>query len=222
MADKEYSRLEELNPLRFVTSVDQLSGLILGEEVKPKVIGQKGDPELKYLTEGNIPISEAEMETRRIRKKWGDAAEEVKDVFWDAVKGGSQSAYDLYKYGPKGPSMEVKKERAIKAQKELEEIRLKESEELLNEEKLKKLTNDRANDLIEKLEYSATSDGDWTVEMAHNACEFVRNFSGEMQVSFFNKIMDCGHLDLVMKVHKIIGSEIVDLVNSSDAYFQKN
>ena len=44
-------------------------------------------------------------------------AEEVKDVFWDAVKGGSQSAYDLYKYGPKGPPMEVKKERARKAQK---------------------------------------------------------------------------------------------------------
>ena len=55
MADKEYSRLEELNPLRFVTSVDQLSGLILGEEVKPKVIGQKGDPKLEFLTEGNVP-----------------------------------------------------------------------------------------------------------------------------------------------------------------------
>ena len=50
MADKEYSRFEELNPLRFVTSVDQLSGLILGEEVKAKKIGQKGDPELEYLT----------------------------------------------------------------------------------------------------------------------------------------------------------------------------
>ena len=73
MADKEYSRLEELNPLRFVTSVDQLSGLILGEEVKPKVIGQKGDPELEFLTEGNMfPISEAEMRPVEIRKKWGD------------------------------------------------------------------------------------------------------------------------------------------------------
>ena len=36
--EKEYSRFEELNPLRFVTSVDQLSGLILGEEVKAKKI----------------------------------------------------------------------------------------------------------------------------------------------------------------------------------------
>ena len=137
MAEKEYSRTEELNPLRFVTSVDQLSGLILGEEVKPKKIGQKGDPKLEFLTEGNVPISEAEMNIRQIRKKFGDRKDEVIDVFWDAVKGGSQSAYDLYKYGPKGPPMEVKKERAKKAQKELEEIRLQESDELLKEEKLK-------------------------------------------------------------------------------------
>jgi hypothetical protein len=137
MVEKEYSRFEELNPLRFVTSVDQLSGLILGEEVKAKKIGQKGDPKLEFLTEGNVPISEAEMNIRQIRKKWGDRKDEVIDVFWDAVKGGSQSSYDLYKYGPKGPPMEVKKERARKAQKELEEIRLQESDELLKEEKLK-------------------------------------------------------------------------------------
>tara|TARA_A100001011_G_scaffold396001_1_gene492617 strand:- start:4452 stop:5513 length:1062 start_codon:yes stop_codon:yes gene_type:complete len=78
------------------------------------------------------------------------------------------------------------------------------------------LTNDKVNDLIEKLEYHAKTNDVWTVDQAHNACDFVRNFSGEMQVSFFNKMMDCGNLDTVMRVHKLIGREIVDLVNASN------
>ena len=80
----------------------------------------------------------------------------------------------------------------------------------------KELTNDRANDLIDKLEYHAkTYEGPWNVEMSHNACEFVRLFSGEMQVNFFNKIMDCGNMETIMCVHKLIGSEIVKLINDS-------
>ena len=52
----------KLNPI----SISQLSSLFFGKgAADPKQIGQKGDPELKYLTEGNIPISEAEMKTRK-------------------------------------------------------------------------------------------------------------------------------------------------------------
>ena len=85
-----------------------------------------------------------------------------------------------------------------------------------NQDKFKILTNDRANDLIDKIEYHAKNfDGPWTVDMAHNACQFVRLFSGEMQVNFFNKIMDCGNIETVMRVHKLIGGEIVKLINDS-------
>ena len=85
-------------------------------------------------------------------------------------------------------------------------------------EKLIKLSNDKVNEMIEKMEdHAKRSEDSWTVEQAHNACEFVRSFSGEMQVDFFNRIMDCGNLETVMRVHKIIGREIVDLINSAKA-----
>ena len=83
--------------------------------------------------------------------------------------------------------------------------------------KLHALTNDKVNAMIQKMANDAkNNDKAWTVDQAYNACEFVRAFSGEMQVSFFNKIMDCGNLDTIMRVHKIIGRDIVDLVNTSD------
>jgi hypothetical protein len=83
-------------------------------------------------------------------------------------------------------------------------------------DKLLQLSNDKVNEMIEKMEdHAKRSVGSWTVEKAHNACEFVRAFSGEMQVDFFNRVMDCGNLETVMRVHKIIGREIVDLINSA-------
>jgi len=137
MAEKEYSRLEELNPLRIVSSIDQLSSLMFGEKVKAKKIGEKGDPELEYLTKNNVPISEANMKIREIKKTFGDKKNEILDGFWDSVKGGAQSVADLYMHGPKGPPMEVKIERAKKAQAELEAIKSEQSTALLNEEKLR-------------------------------------------------------------------------------------
>ena len=86
----------------------------------------------------------------------------------------------------------------------------------MNRDKLLQLSNDKVNEMIEKLEDNAKrAEDSWTVEQAHNTCEFVRSFSGEMQVDFFNRIMDCGNLETVMRVHKIIGREIVDLINSA-------
>ena len=131
MAD-DFDRVK-LNPI----STNQLSSLIIGEKGLPKNIGQAGDPELEYLTEGNVPISEADMKTRQIRKKFGDQRDEILGGFWDSIKGGAQSAWDFYNFGPKGPPEDVVIERAQKAQQDLENIRLKESTELLNEEKLR-------------------------------------------------------------------------------------
>ena len=134
MAEEDSKGRVKLNPI----SISQLSSLIFGKgAADPKQIGQKGDPELEYLTEGNIPISEAEMKTRKIRKSFGDRKDEILGEFWDSVKGGAESAFDFYNYGPKGPPKEVQIERAKKAQEELEKIRLQESNALLNEEKLR-------------------------------------------------------------------------------------
>jgi hypothetical protein len=134
MAEEDSKGRVKLNPI----SISQLSSLIFGKgAADPKKIGQKGDPELEYLTEGNVPISEANMRIRKIRKNFGDRKDEILGDFWDSVKGGAESAYDFYNYGPKGPPQEIVIERAKKAQKELEAIRLKESSALLNEEKLK-------------------------------------------------------------------------------------
>ena len=135
MAD-DFDRVK-LNPI----STNQLSSLIIGEKGLPKNIGQAGDPELEYLTEGNVPISEADMKTRQIRKKFGDQRDEILGGFWDSIKGGAQSAWDFYNFGPKGPPEDVVIERAQKAQQDLENIRLKESTELLNEDNIKDLGN---------------------------------------------------------------------------------
>ena len=134
MAKEDNQGRVKLNPI----SISQLSSLIFGKgAADPEIIGQKGDPDLEYLTEGNIPISESEMKTREIRKKFGDKKDEILGGFWDSVKGGAQSAADFYNYGPSGVPQEIQIERAKKAQAELEKIRLQESNELLNEEKLR-------------------------------------------------------------------------------------
>ena len=74
MADEDSKGRVKLNPV----SISQLSSLIFGKgAADPKQIGQKGDPALEYLTEGNVPISEAEMRTRKIRKKFGDQKDEI-------------------------------------------------------------------------------------------------------------------------------------------------
>mgnify|MGYP001501569910 CR=1 FL=1 len=52
-----------------------------------------------------------------------DKKNEILSSFWDSVKGGSQTAFDLYNYGPKGPPKEVVEQRAMEAQQQLEIIK---------------------------------------------------------------------------------------------------
>ena len=42
-----------------------------------------------------------------------------------------------------------------------------------------------------------------------------------MIVDFFNRMMDCKNVQNLMKVHKIIGAEVVDLVNAAHAEASK-
>ena len=78
MAKEDSQGRVKLNPI----SISQLSSLIFGKgAADPKIIGQKGDPALEYLTEGNVPISEAEMKTRKIRKAFGDRKDEIQESF---------------------------------------------------------------------------------------------------------------------------------------------
>ena len=83
----------KINPF----STDQLSTLILGKDVgKPKKIGAK-DVDLQYLR-GDLPISEAEYRIDKIRERTGEAKDAVLGTFWDAVKGGAETVYDIYNY----------------------------------------------------------------------------------------------------------------------------
>ncbi len=137
MVEKEFDRVK-LNPI----STNQLSSLIVGEEGLPKNVGQAGDPELNYLTEGNIPISEAEMKTREIRNKFGTMKDEILDGFWDSVKGGAQNQLLIFIIMDlRGPPESVQKERAQKAQAGVRKNKIKRIKlALFNEEKLKKPT----------------------------------------------------------------------------------
>ena len=77
------------------------------------------------------------------------------------------------------------------------------------------LNDDKHNDLIEKIVEHAKENA-WDVKQAVNACEFVETTSGEMLVNFFNKIMATEDLDLIRKIHKLIGSKVVEIVNTSN------
>ena len=128
----ETDRSLKLNPI----STNQLSSLIVGDAGKPRNIGQPEGTELEYLTEGKVPISDQEKNIREIRKTFGDKKNEILSGFWDSVKGGSQTAFDLYNYGPKGPPKEIVQERAMEAQQKLEIIKNEQANAELNEEKL--------------------------------------------------------------------------------------
>jgi len=77
------------------------------------------------------------------------------------------------------------------------------------------LGDDKHNDLIEKI-VNHSKENKWTVNQAKNACDFIETTSGEMLVNFFNKIMETEDLDIIRKVHKLIGAKVVEIVNASN------
>jgi len=89
--------------------------------------------------------------------------------------------------------------------------------DLWNEKKdlILSLSDDKHNDLIEKIVEHAKNNS-WDIQQSVNACEFVESTSGEMLVNFFNKIMATEDLDLIRKIHKLIGQKVVEIVNTSN------
>ena len=84
-----------------------------------------------------------------------------------------------------------------------------------NQEEIKNLPADKHNSLIQKLvDHSKLND--WRLDQTKNACDFIKDLSGEMIVSFFNMIMETEKLDNIRKVHKLIGKKVVDIVNASE------
>ena len=111
----------KLNPF----SSDQLSTLLMGDAGKKKTIGAK-DTDLTKLR-GDVPISDAEYKIDRIREKTGEAKDAILGTFWDAVKGGAETVYDIYNYGPRGVPENIKKERALEAQSQLKALETNEN-----------------------------------------------------------------------------------------------
>ena len=108
----------KLNPF----STDQLSTLLMGEEAgKEKIIGAKDTEYTDFR--GTVPITDAEARIDRIRKNTGEAKDAILGGFWDSVKGGAQTVYDVYNYGPRGVPEHIKKERALEAKTALDKVK---------------------------------------------------------------------------------------------------
>ena len=112
----------KINPF----SSDQISTLLMGEAGKEKIIGAKDTEYTDFR--GTTPITDAEVRIDRIRKNAGTAKDAILGGFWDAVKGGAETVYDIYQYGPRGVPQEVKIQRAKEAKAALDKV--KEDEQL--------------------------------------------------------------------------------------------
>ena len=122
MADLIKKGLNVINPL----SSDGISELLMGDVGKEKVIGAKDTEYVDFRK--TVPITDAEARIDRIRKKSGDAKDAILGGFWDAVKGGAETVYDIYQYGPRGVPEHIKKQRALEAKALLDKV--KKDEEL--------------------------------------------------------------------------------------------
>jgi len=94
------------------------------------------------------------------------------------------------------------------------------AEDILNKwekakKKVSKLGADKHNLIIQKLADHCKSN-DWDLSQAKNACDFVKDLSGEMVVSFFNLILETNKVPNIRLVHKFIGQMVVDIVSASE------
>jgi len=81
--------------------------------------------------------------------------------------------------------------------------------------KVAKLGNDKHNAIIEKLvDHCKTNE--WTPPQAKNACDFIKDLSGEMIVSFFNSILETNNVPNIRAVHKFIGMLVVETVTAAE------
>ena len=83
-----------------------------------------------------------------------------------------------------------------------------------NEERIKALTNDRMNAVIDKIKIHCT-DNTWSAKQAKNVAKFAEGLPGEMMVSLWNNISATQQLPNIQKLHKLIGKKIVEAVQAS-------
>ena len=82
------------------------------------------------------------------------------------------------------------------------------------QEKIKSMSNDRINSLIERLgEHSGSND--WTVSEAKNAARLGKMVSEEMMIHFWSCVTKAKNINSIQKFHKEIGEYVVEIVNSN-------
>ena len=86
-----------------------------------------------------------------------------------------------------------------------------------NKSKVDKVTNDKKNELIEKI-IAYSNLNELSVSQVQNASSFVKTCSDEMIVNFFNLIMETKNIEHIRKFHKILGRLVTEIVNTSEKY----
>lgn len=82
------------------------------------------------------------------------------------------------------------------------------------EHKLKTMSNDRINSLIERLgEHGAANE--WTVSQAKNAAKLGKSISEEMMIHFWSCITKGKNIKTIQNFHKEVGQYVVEIVNSN-------
>ena len=120
----------KINPF----SSDQISTLLMGDKGKEKVIGAKDTEYTDFR--GTVPITDAEARIDRIREKAAAAKDTILGGFYDAVKGGAQTMYDIYNYGPRGVPDHIKQQRAQEAKAALDKVQNDEKMQIAYEKAL--------------------------------------------------------------------------------------
>jgi hypothetical protein len=86
--------------------------------------------------------------------------------------------------------------------------------------KVLKLNADKQNALLDKV-LDHCKRNKWTVDQTTHLQDFLRNTSGEIMVSFFNKVMETQQLDNIRTLHKLIGPDLIKAISASDVTKKK-
>lgn len=86
--------------------------------------------------------------------------------------------------------------------------------------KVLKLNADKQNALLEKLLDHCKGNA-WSVDDAKIIQELLEGISGEMMVSFFNKVMETNQVGNIRTLHKLIGPTLVKAISNSDVTKKK-
>lgn len=78
---------------------------------------------------------------------------------------------------------------------------------------LKKLTNDKKNDLLNQIS-SEAGRNDLDLQQIKNACDFALTCSDEMIVNFFMSLLEIDNAENLKRFNKFIGSKVTALANS--------